>query len=147
MFSSASIASPNGQEIKLDSTNTVTIREGVTRFNLPLMLNGAHSATSRLPSDRNARLVGFVTPVNVYLESSPPGVICTIVFPLKPVSVGGMTIYQGDLLHGDCNGVTTIPHEIASEVPDACKELMSAEDIILNYLKQDGITSAGMAFK
>jgi len=62
-----------------------------------------------------------------------------------PVSVGGMTIYQGDLLHGDCNGVTTIPHEIASEVPEACKELMAAEDIILNYLKQEGITSSGMA--
>ena len=32
-----------------------------------------------------------------------------------PVVVGGITIYQGDLLHGDLNGVTTIPHEIAAE--------------------------------
>jgi 4-hydroxy-4-methyl-2-oxoglutarate aldolase len=70
---------------------------------------------------------------------------CHILSVGTPVSVGGITIYQGDLLHGDCNGVSTIPHEIASEVPEACKELMAAEDIILNYLKQDGITSAGMA--
>lgn len=52
-----------------------------------------------------------------------------------PVTVGGMTIYPGDLVHGDWNGVTTIPHEIANEVPDACKELMAAEAIILDYLK------------
>jgi len=43
--------------------------------------------------------------------------------------VGGMGIYPGDLLHADVNGVSTIPHEIASEVPEACKELMAAEDM------------------
>ncbi|MCA9069884.1 MAG: RraA family protein, partial [Planctomycetaceae bacterium] len=32
-----------------------------------------------------------------------------------PVTVGGIVVYPGDLLHGDLNGVTTIPHEIASE--------------------------------
>jgi regulator of RNase E activity RraA len=52
-----------------------------------------------------------------------------------PVTVGGMTIYPGDLLHGDLNGVTRIPHEIASEVPDACREVMVAEAIVLDYLK------------
>jgi len=62
-----------------------------------------------------------------------------------PVVVGGMTVYQGDLLHGDLNGVTTIPTEIASEVPDACKELMAAEEIVLSYVKGKSITSAGLA--
>jgi 4-hydroxy-4-methyl-2-oxoglutarate aldolase len=52
-----------------------------------------------------------------------------------PVTVGGLTIYPGDLLHGDSNGVTTIPHSIASEVPDACRELMKAESIVLDYLR------------
>lgn len=61
-----------------------------------------------------------------------------------PVTVGGISVYPGDLLHGDVNGVTTIPHEIASEVPDACKELMAAEDIVLNYLKSGDISPAGM---
>src|SRR3954471_18650873 len=37
-----------------------------------------------------------------------------------PVSVGGVTVHPGDLLHGDLNGVTTIPHAIASEVAAAC---------------------------
>ena len=63
-----------------------------------------------------------------------------------PVTVGGLTIFPGDLLHGDINGVTTIPHEIASEVPDACKELMTAEHIVLNYLKSGGnLTPSGLA--
>ena len=62
-----------------------------------------------------------------------------------PVTVGGMTIYHGDLLHGDCNGVTTIPVEIASEIPEACRELMAAEDFVLNYLKQENINAAGLA--
>lgn len=59
------------------------------------------------------------------------------------VTVGGMTVYPGDLIHGDRNGVTTVPHEIASEVPAACKELMAAEQVILDYLKGDGITPKG----
>jgi len=61
-----------------------------------------------------------------------------------PVTVGAITVHQGDLLHGDCNGVTTIPHEIASEVPEACKEIMSAEDIVLNYVKGENITPQGL---
>ena len=62
-----------------------------------------------------------------------------------PVTVGGLTIYPGDLLHGDRNGVTTIPHQIASEVPDACKELMAAEKIVLDYLKGDNLNAAAFA--
>lgn len=61
-----------------------------------------------------------------------------------PVTVGGICIYPGDLLHGDLNGVTTIPHEIAAEIPDACEGLASAEKIILDYVRGTGITAAGM---
>lgn len=60
-----------------------------------------------------------------------------------PVTVGGITIYPGDLLHGDLNGITTIPAEIASEVPDVCRELAAAEKIILDYLKTPNITVDG----
>jgi regulator of RNase E activity RraA len=52
-----------------------------------------------------------------------------------PVRVGGVTINPGDLLHGDRNGVTTIPTELAAAVADACPELMEAEAVVLNYLK------------
>lgn len=52
-----------------------------------------------------------------------------------PVHVGGVAIHPGDLLHGDRNGVTTIPRTIASQVAHACAEFMAAEAIVLDYLK------------
>ncbi|MDA0746496.1 MAG: RraA family protein [bacterium] len=62
-----------------------------------------------------------------------------------PVSVGGITIYPGDLLHGDCNGVTTIPHDIASEVAQASAELVAAEDVVLNHLRSGKATPNSLA--
>ena len=52
------------------------------------------------------------------------------------VRVGGLTIYPGDLMHADCNGVTTIPVEIAAEVAQVAAEFCAAESIVLDYLKK-----------
>lgn len=60
---------------------------------------------------------------------------CHILSVNVPVVVGGITIYPNDLLHGDCNGVTTIPIDIASEIPDACAEFMNAELHVIDYVK------------
>lgn len=68
---------------------------------------------------------------------------CHILSINVPVTVGGMIIYPGDLLHGDLNGVTTIPASIASEVPEVCREIARAEAIVLDYLKQPTVTVAG----
>ncbi|WP_417848530.1 RraA family protein [Thalassoglobus sp.] len=62
-----------------------------------------------------------------------------------PVTVGGIAINPVDLLHGDVNGVTTVPLEIASEIPDACKELMAAEQVILDYCRSGNINPKGLA--
>jgi 4-hydroxy-4-methyl-2-oxoglutarate aldolase len=70
---------------------------------------------------------------------------CHILSVGVPVTVGGLVIYPGDLLHGDRNGVTTIPHEIASEVPEACRELMAAEQVVLDYCRSGDVTPAGLA--
>jgi regulator of RNase E activity RraA len=59
-----------------------------------------------------------------------------------PVHVGGICIRPGDLLHGDRNGVTTIPHEIATAVAEACPEFMQAESVVLDYLKSGPADSA-----
>jgi regulator of RNase E activity RraA len=52
-----------------------------------------------------------------------------------PVRVGGMGVHPGDLLHADCNGVTSIPTDIASDVAHAAAEYVAAEGIILEYCK------------
>jgi 4-hydroxy-4-methyl-2-oxoglutarate aldolase len=68
---------------------------------------------------------------------------CHIISINVPITVGGIIIYPGDLLHGDLNGVTTVPAEIASEVPEVCREIARAEAIILDYLKESAVTVAG----
>jgi regulator of RNase E activity RraA len=54
---------------------------------------------------------------------------------MTPVRVGGLAVRPGDLLHGDANGVTSIPLEIADEVSDVAAEFIAAEGIVLEFLK------------
>jgi 4-hydroxy-4-methyl-2-oxoglutarate aldolase len=61
------------------------------------------------------------------------------------VRVGGLTIRPGDLIHADCNGVATIPLEIASEVAELAAEFVQAESFILDYLKGGPPTPQGFA--
>jgi len=39
------------------------------------------------------------------------------------VEVGGLVVRPGDLIHGDCHGVQTIPLEIADRVPTVAREI------------------------
>lgn len=39
------------------------------------------------------------------------------------VEVGGMKVQPGDLIHGDCHGVQTIPLEIADKVPAVARQV------------------------
>ncbi len=55
-----------------------------------------------------------------------------------PVRVGGLMVNQGDLLHGDANGVTNIPPEIAAAVADVSEEFVAAEAIMLDYVRDPG---------
>ena len=49
----------------------------------------------------------------------------------KPVTVGGLEIKAGDLIHGDLHGVLTIPANIAAEVPSAAERIRAHEKRIL----------------
>ncbi len=69
---------------------------------------------------------------------------CHIPATQVPVTVGGVRIRPGDLLHGDCNGVTTIPLDIAADVADACDSFMAAEAVIFEYLQADNVTADGL---
>ncbi len=59
----------------------------------------------------------------------------------RPVRVGGLVVRPGDLLHGDANGVTNIPIEIATEVADATAEFIAAERVIIDYAQGPGAKS------
>ena len=55
-----------------------------------------------------------------------------------PVRVGGLMVNPGNLLHGDANGVTNIPPDIAADVADIADEFVAAEAIMLDYVQPAG---------
>ena len=55
----------------------------------------------------------------------------------EPVTIGGVVIWPGDLLHGDANGVTTIPIEIAERVAEACAPFVAAEEVAITAARSN----------
>ncbi|MEX0676157.1 MAG: RraA family protein [Pirellulales bacterium] len=71
---------------------------------------------------------------------------CHILHVGLPVRVGGLAVDTGDLLHGDANGVTNIPLDIAADVADLAQEFVDAEKIVLDYVNGSGRrTAEGLA--
>lgn len=54
-----------------------------------------------------------------------------------PIRVGGLMVNQGELLHGDANGVTNIPIDVAVEVAEVADEFVKGEEIVMDYVKSD----------
>jgi regulator of RNase E activity RraA len=50
-----------------------------------------------------------------------------------PVTVDGMEVHTGSLLHGDQHGVLTIPNEIAAEVPNVAAKLQRCEKEVIEF--------------
>ncbi len=78
------------------------------------------------------------------------GVICSHGYAhtlelMVPVYVGGITVFPGDLVHADCNGVAIIPHEIAADLGHACAEFVAAEEVVLSYVNAGDPTPDGLA--
>jgi regulator of RNase E activity RraA len=55
-----------------------------------------------------------------------------VVEVMIPVTVGGLQIRPGDLLHGDGDGVTSIPPAIVDLLPEACEEFVAAEKVVIS---------------
>ena len=54
-----------------------------------------------------------------------------------PVSIGGVEIHCGDLIHADKHGVCLIPHEVAHRLAAACAEVERREKPLLEYCSLD----------
>jgi regulator of RNase E activity RraA len=68
---------------------------------------------------------------------------CHILHIGMPARVGGLMVNQGDLLHGDANGVTRVPIEIAAAVGDIAQEFVDAERIVLDYVQGEDAKRSG----
>jgi regulator of RNase E activity RraA len=53
----------------------------------------------------------------------------------EPVEIGGLQIKPGDLLHGDLNGVVSVPVSIASEIPRTAEEMLRSEKELIQFCK------------
>jgi 4-hydroxy-4-methyl-2-oxoglutarate aldolase len=53
----------------------------------------------------------------------------------EPVTVGGLTVRPGDLLHADKHGVLLIPAEIAAELPAAADRVIAAEQEYIAWVR------------
>ena len=61
-----------------------------------------------------------------------------------PVPVCGMTISPGDLLHGDENGLVSVPLEIAERVLARAHEVRAEEQEMFRYLEGPDVSPAGL---
>ena len=60
------------------------------------------------------------------------------------VQIGGLEIFPGDLLHGDCHGIVRVPKELASRIPATAAALRQKEEEIIAYCKSPGFTIEGL---
>jgi len=56
------------------------------------------------------------------------------------VEVGGLQVQPGDLIHGDCHGVQTVPLEIADKVPSAAREIRQRRQQLVAFRRSDDFT-------
>jgi regulator of RNase E activity RraA len=53
----------------------------------------------------------------------------------QPVTVGGLRVSPGDLIHADQHGVLLIPREIAAQLPAAAEQVIAGEQALLGWVR------------
>ena len=57
-----------------------------------------------------------------------------------PITVCGLQVAPGDLLHGDENGLIKVPEEDRDQLPHLADQVRHAESTLLDYVNSDGFT-------
>ncbi len=60
----------------------------------------------------------------------------------EPVTIFGLTIAQGDLIHADRHGALVIPPEVVPQLAGAIRKLLDTERLILDPARQPGFDFA-----
>lgn len=55
-----------------------------------------------------------------------------------PISVAGMRVVSGELIHADQHGAVVIPWEVANDVLDAAKQIAEREAVIISAAQEPG---------
>lgn len=56
------------------------------------------------------------------------------------VSVGGMEVHPGNLLHGDRHGVLTVPTEFATKIPEAATHCQKIEQTVIDFCRSSAFS-------
>lgn len=64
-----------------------------------------------------------------------------------PVEIGGWTISNGDLIHGDRHGVHTIPFDIAGYIPKMAEQIRREEHELVEYCRSSRFSLHGLEQK
>jgi regulator of RNase E activity RraA len=54
-----------------------------------------------------------------------------------PVAINGLRVRPGDLLHGDPNGIISIPRDIAADVPVVAARIAAAESDLVTLMQRE----------
>ena len=81
-------------------------------------------------------LAGSVMPSHAYVHVVDVGV---------PVTVCGMAVKSGDLIHADMHGAVVIPVDVAKQIGNAVKLLTRRESVIIGASKKKGFTFEKLA--
>ncbi|HET9132585.1 MAG TPA: RraA family protein [Terriglobia bacterium] len=72
--------------------------------------------------------------------TSPSHVHCRIADVGMAVQVHGMTVRQGDIIHGDINGLVQVPFEKLDELPEKIAKVRQDEKELMDRVKAGGFT-------
>lgn len=78
-------------------------------------------------------LAGVIGPSHAYVHVVESGI---------PVTVAGMSVEPGDLVHADMHGAVVIPHAVARRVVAVAKMQMKREAVVLKAARAKGFTPA-----
>jgi regulator of RNase E activity RraA len=59
----------------------------------------------------------------------------------RPVTVAGMRVRDGDLIHADQHGAVVIPHAVAGQIHDTARLQQRRERVIIDAAKQPGFNA------
>lgn len=61
------------------------------------------------------------------------------------ITIDGMEVHTGDLLHGDRHGILSIPRDIAGSLPEVAAKQQRREQKVIDYCQSSGFSVAGLA--
>jgi regulator of RNase E activity RraA len=61
-----------------------------------------------------------------------------------PVELAGLRIATGDVIHGDQDGIVSVPAELAAKIPEVARRFMERERAICEFCERPGFSPGGL---